>query len=364
MFDLREFADEWLDFSTLPRDHPCWSPVNCKRMGMFKDETSNATIGEFVGLSSKMYACRFLPLPDAAGSESEVGQVKLLCRAKGIDGRTMQRDINFDLYKNVLFGKTDHFVTQRRIQSRKMQLYSYQTRKIGLRNIDRKRYILENGIDTLPWGHVDIKQPIVWRDEEESGNDGPEQSGTNILMKDSLSVKKESSSEHGIRYCCCADENPVIQSRELDALRKIPKPREFLHASWLQKDIKYHLDSLEEAKGKYGRYIAALIRIQGEQFKIRLPKDFARALSRENICEINSGAYFLNYLGRFGRNSHRYRLSERLRVVDDVGNTETSMVQISEKQGNKRGRNDDGRDNREEKRFRDFCANENPGPST
>ncbi|XP_072161273.1 uncharacterized protein [Bemisia tabaci] len=364
VFDLREFADEWLDFSTLPRDHPCWSPVNCKRMGMFKDETSNATIGEFVGLSSKMYACRFLPLPDAAGSESEVGQVKLLCRAKGIDGRTMQRDINFDLYKNVLFGKTDHFVTQRRIQSRKMQLYSYQTRKIGLRNIDRKRYILENGIDTLPWGHVDIKQPIVWRDEEESGNDGLEQSGTNILMKDSLSVKKESSSEHGIRYCCCADENPVIQSRELDALRKIPKPREFLHASWLQKDIKYHLDSLEEAKGKYGRYIAALIRIQGEQFKIHLPKDFARALSRENICEINSGAYFLNYLGRFGRNSHRYRLSERLRVVDDVGNTETSMVQISEKQGNKRGRNDDGRDNREEKRFRDFCANENPGPRT
>lgn len=42
-------------------------------------------------------------------------------------------------------------------RSYKHDLYSISTNKLALNNKDEKRFILPNKIDTLPWGHKDIR---------------------------------------------------------------------------------------------------------------------------------------------------------------------------------------------------------------
>ena len=45
----------------------------------------------------------------------------------------------------------------RGIKSKNHNLGTYETNKISLSCFDDKRYILKNGIDTLIYGHKDIK---------------------------------------------------------------------------------------------------------------------------------------------------------------------------------------------------------------
>jgi len=43
------------------------------------------------------------------------------------------------------------------IQSKKHQLYTFRINKLALNSDDDKRYILPDRINTLPYGHKDIK---------------------------------------------------------------------------------------------------------------------------------------------------------------------------------------------------------------
>ena len=47
---------EYLDTSDYPPNHPCFSVINKKVLGKFKDETKGALVSAFVGLRAKMYA--------------------------------------------------------------------------------------------------------------------------------------------------------------------------------------------------------------------------------------------------------------------------------------------------------------------
>ena len=44
----------------------------------------------------------------------------------------------------------------RGIKSKKHELHTYESNKISLSAFDDKRYILSDGINTLPYGHKDI----------------------------------------------------------------------------------------------------------------------------------------------------------------------------------------------------------------
>jgi len=58
--DLREklakLGPRWFDFSGYPRDHPLYSGLNKKKIGMFKDECDGVAVARFVGLRAKVYA--------------------------------------------------------------------------------------------------------------------------------------------------------------------------------------------------------------------------------------------------------------------------------------------------------------------
>ncbi|KXZ46501.1 hypothetical protein GPECTOR_43g938 [Gonium pectorale] len=129
---------EAFDFSEYPRDHPLHSTENCAVSGRFKDETSGTPISEFVGLKPKMYAFR----TDTTEKRT----------AKGIKKSV---EIGFAEYRQALEGGTCTKVTQLAIRSFKHQLHTVQQTKVGLSPIDTKRYVMDDGVTTLAYGHKD-----------------------------------------------------------------------------------------------------------------------------------------------------------------------------------------------------------------
>ena len=61
-------------------------------------------------------------------------------------------------FYNTLFKKKVLRHTMRRIKSKNLNFGTYETNKISLSCFDDKGYILKNGINTLVYGHKDIKK--------------------------------------------------------------------------------------------------------------------------------------------------------------------------------------------------------------
>ena len=137
-------ADSHLyDFSDYPITHPLHSNTNKKVLGKMKDETVGMPPEEFVGLKSKMYS--------------------LLCEehdkktAKGVKKSTLKRDITHQSYLQCLLREQTLMATMTQIRSYDHRVFTIKINKIGLSPYDDKRYVLDNGRDTLAYGHYRIK---------------------------------------------------------------------------------------------------------------------------------------------------------------------------------------------------------------
>lgn len=125
-----------------------YSPVNKKVPGKFSDETKGHPIKAFVGLRSKVYA---INIP--SGNDRKV--------AKGVPKHNKER-FKFEMYQRTL--KTNEVVTTayKCIDSKNMQLKTQSHTKVALSAFDSKRYVLDDGIQTLAYGHCRIPvQPIL-----------------------------------------------------------------------------------------------------------------------------------------------------------------------------------------------------------
>ena len=75
------------------------------------------------------------------------------------EGKKITTDfIRLKDYKDVIFNKTNLYVEQKSIRSYKHQIYTIKQSKLALSGIDTKRYILEDGITSLAYGHYKIPQ--------------------------------------------------------------------------------------------------------------------------------------------------------------------------------------------------------------
>jgi hypothetical protein len=145
-------ADKHLyDFSEYPKTHFLFDATNEKLVGKFKDETKSYPISEFVGLRSKMYSFTYF--------KNEYEEKKT---AKGIKSYVINKDIHFDDYKEAIFNnkKYKQMSMMNTIRSQQHELFSIKVNKIGLCCFDNKRYVLDNNIDTLAYGHKDIQQKL------------------------------------------------------------------------------------------------------------------------------------------------------------------------------------------------------------
>ena len=131
------------DNSDYPESSQYFSKANKKVIGKFKDEAAGMPIKEFIGLRSKMYSY-----------QKEDNKVEKT--AKGIKKNIIKGNIKHEDYKKVLFENEQMQHKMKTIRSERHELGSYEINKISLSCFDDKRYILENGIDSLSYGHYKI----------------------------------------------------------------------------------------------------------------------------------------------------------------------------------------------------------------
>lgn len=131
------------DTSEYPTDHPLFSVLNKNVLGKMKDETHGIPIEEFVRLCPKMYSLLYF----------EEGREVEKKTAKGITKHVTKRHVRHAHYRDFLFLKRRTINNMEQLRSIRHQLYTVNINKIGLSPYDDKRYILEDGLTTLAYGH-------------------------------------------------------------------------------------------------------------------------------------------------------------------------------------------------------------------
>ena len=131
------------DFSDYPLDSKCFDPANKKVIGKMKDEFKGKIINEFAGLKSKMYS-----IVSVDDKENK--------KAKGAN-KNVVKSIKHREFVDVLFNKKVMRHNMKIIQSRLHRIGTYEVCKISLSFFDRKRYILDDGINSLAFFYIDKK---------------------------------------------------------------------------------------------------------------------------------------------------------------------------------------------------------------
>ena len=109
-----------------------------------KSETGSAPPHEFVGLRAKMYSL-------SCGNKSQR-------KVKGMKKNYVKKHVRHQSFLNVIRNPalvTD--ATFRLFQSRNHDVRTIEMNKVCLSAFDDKRYILDDGVSTLAYGHRDIK---------------------------------------------------------------------------------------------------------------------------------------------------------------------------------------------------------------
>ena len=129
--------------------------VNKKKLGTMKDEMGGLIVYEYVGSKSKMYANR---TEKSKKSKDDFDYVK---KSKGVKKSVVKNEIDFDDYKRCLFDQENLYKSMNQIRSKSHELYTIQLYKKVLSSSDDKRYITEDGVSSLPWGHYQIPVEIT-----------------------------------------------------------------------------------------------------------------------------------------------------------------------------------------------------------
>ena len=132
-----------IDFSDYPQESKFFNPVDESVIGKMKDEVRGNIISEFVGLKSKMYS-----LIAVDGKENK--------KAKTVN-KNVVKNTRHEEYIDALFNKKLMRHKMKRILSKLHRIENYDVCKISLSCFDDKRYILDDGINSLAYFHKDIR---------------------------------------------------------------------------------------------------------------------------------------------------------------------------------------------------------------
>ena len=138
-----EKIQHFLDTSNYSLDHPLYSLANKSKLGCFKDEYPGDKLPiEFIGLKTKMYSILSLDL-----SEKKT--------AKGLQ-RTNINSLTHALYSKCLRDELKINSICYSIKSFNHVLYTVKQIKSSINSFDDKRYYLNDGINSLAYGHYQI----------------------------------------------------------------------------------------------------------------------------------------------------------------------------------------------------------------
>ena len=159
LYEIRDFMDlsGYKKDTILEKFH---DPTNKKVPGKFSDEKPTEIISEVIALKPKMYSVLTKKL--VCKKAKEIGHC---CTEKCFNGHTAiakgitrasKKSISHDDYREVLDSRSTTMSTARTIRSFNHKLYSIVIQKRGLSAYDDKKYILDDGINTLSYGHCRI----------------------------------------------------------------------------------------------------------------------------------------------------------------------------------------------------------------
>ena len=118
-----------------------------------KDELNGNVLLEFVGLRAKSYAFQQLVLYGNEDKDWDEGEIVDLKKLKGIQKSVVKKNINFENYYECLFEKRELYADMASFRSFNHQIKTLSARKKALVPFDDKRYLLPDGITSLPYGH-------------------------------------------------------------------------------------------------------------------------------------------------------------------------------------------------------------------
>ena len=137
--DMKEHS--WLyDTSNYPKDNPLYDNRNKKVLGKMKDECGGLAIEEIVAIKPKMYSI----LKEGKKNEK---------KAKGVKKNVIEKEIMHGHYKEALFERRQFMHKMKILRSEGHEMYGMCMNKISLSPFDTKRWIADDGIQTLAYGH-------------------------------------------------------------------------------------------------------------------------------------------------------------------------------------------------------------------
>ena len=126
------------DLSNFSKDSKYFCNDNKKVPGKMNDEYGGVVILEYIGIKPKMYSIRDINKNEKSIDKGHNSDIKY---SKFIDTHSNKKAIRHNM---------------KGIKSINHRMYTYESNKISLSCYNDKRYILDDGINTLPYGHKDI----------------------------------------------------------------------------------------------------------------------------------------------------------------------------------------------------------------
>jgi hypothetical protein len=123
-----------------------YSNTNAKVIGKFKDECGSDAALEFVGLRSKMYS--LLVKKDKPSKRT----------AKGVKRRFVEKHVRHDMYLHTLRSRKGTRANFVNFRSLVHTVQSINFDRVCLSAYDDKRYVLDDGITTLAYGHYSLRK--------------------------------------------------------------------------------------------------------------------------------------------------------------------------------------------------------------
>ena len=128
----------YMDFSNYNSEHDSHSEKNKNALGFWKDEMKGEEIIEFVGVRSKVYCLK----TDQIFSS----------KCKGIK-KSYKKNISFDLFKKAIFNISEVKINQFCLRSKNHIISLVEQDRVAFRSLDDKRYLLDCGLHSVPYGH-------------------------------------------------------------------------------------------------------------------------------------------------------------------------------------------------------------------
>jgi hypothetical protein len=132
---------KYFDTSNYPFNHPCYSNVNNKIPGYFKDELVLDQCIRYISLCPKIYSFELFE--------------KTVKKIKGVKKNIVKKEIQFQDFYKCLFEDLSLAKDQLLFKSIKHEIYTIKQNKRALNNFCDKRYFYNN-LESLAYGHYKI----------------------------------------------------------------------------------------------------------------------------------------------------------------------------------------------------------------